>query len=132
MLADLVHRSVPVHGIGFQGHFEVGNLPSSAALRSNFQRFGDLGLKVHVTELDVRIPLPASASELQQQGQDYRRVMEACLDVPACEMVVTWGFTDRYSWVPGTFPGFGAALLLTEEYQPKHAYWGVHGPLSDG
>ncbi|MEJ2502925.1 MAG: endo-1,4-beta-xylanase [Gemmatimonadota bacterium] len=132
MLADLLDRGVPVHGIGFQGHFQVGNLPSEAALRSNFQRFGDLGLTVHVTELDVRIPLPASESELQQQGLDYRRVVEACLAVQACEMVVSWGFTDRYSWVPDVFPGSGAALMLTAEYEPKPAYWGVHGALSDG
>ena len=129
MLAALLEAGVPVHGIGFQAHFEVGVLPSRSALRSNFQRFAELGLTVHVTELDVRIPLPASAAELAQQADDYALVMEVCLEVTACEMVVTWGFTDAYSWVPQVFDGWGSALLLDRDYMPKPAYWAVHRAL---
>lgn len=129
MLAALLNAGVPVHGIGFQAHFEVGRLPASQDLRSNFQRFADLGLTVHVTELDVRIRLPASNAELAQQAADYATVVDACLEVSACRMVVTWGFTDAYSWVPGTFTGWGDALLLDASYEPKPAYWTVHRAL---
>jgi len=31
-------------------------------------------------------------------------------------------FTDRYSWIPGFFPGYGAALIFDENYQAKPAY----------
>lgn len=130
MLDALIQTGVPVHGIGFQGHFEVGGLPSRADLIANFQRFADLGLTVHVTELDVRIPLPASEAERQQQAVDYQTVVDACLAVPACEMVVVWGFTDAYSWIPGTFAGWGDAHLLDEDYTPKPAYWSVHDALA--
>ena len=129
MLSALLSAGVPVHGIGFQAHYEVGRLPSRSTLRSNFQRFADLGLLVHVTELDVRIQLPASNSELVQQAADYAMVVEVCLEVSACRMVVTWGFTDAYSWVPGTFTGWGSALLLDAGYEPKPAYWAVHQAL---
>ena len=35
---------------------------------------------------------------------------------------MTWGFTDKYSWIPSRFTGKGAALPLDEEYNPKPAY----------
>jgi endo-1,4-beta-xylanase len=129
LLQRLLDHGVPVDGIGFQGHFVVGGLPSRADLTANFQRFADLGLQVHVTELDVRIPLPASSADLQQQAADFARVVEACLAVDGCDAVVTWGLGDANSWVPGTFEGYGAPLLFNGDYQPKPAYWRVHEAL---
>ncbi|MBQ1870370.1 MAG: endo-1,4-beta-xylanase, partial [Treponema sp.] len=35
---------------------------------------------------------------------------------------ITWGFTDNHSWVPGTFPGTGEALLYTKSMEPKLVY----------
>lgn len=129
LLQRLLDQGVPVDGIGFQGHFVVGGLPSRADLTANFQRFADLGLEVHVTELDVRIPLPASSAELQQQAADFATVVEACLAVTGCRAVVTWGVDDGSSWIPGTFQGYGAPLLFNADYQPKPAYWSVHDAL---
>ena len=57
--------------------------------------------------------------------------MEACLAVEKCTAVITWGITDRYSWVPSFFEGFGAPLLFDPFYQPKPAYDAVHEALSD-
>jgi endo-1,4-beta-xylanase len=37
----------------------------------------------------------------------------------------TWGFTDKYSWIPYFFPGMGWALLWDENYRKKPAYSGV-------
>jgi endo-1,4-beta-xylanase len=34
------------------------------------------------------------------------------------------------SWVPGTFPGQGAALLFDESFQPKPAYGAVNALLA--
>ena len=130
LLSDLLQRGVPVDGIGFQGHLVLGTAPSQAELAANLQRFADLGLKIQITELDIRIPMPASAAELEQQAQEYVRVVDACLEQPACEMIVTWGFTDADSWIPNAFPGYGAALLFDERYEPKPAYWAVNEELA--
>jgi endo-1,4-beta-xylanase len=129
LLSDLVGRGVPVDGIGFQAHLEVGQVPAQAELAAGFERFASLGLAVHITELDVRLPLPATAENLQQQAQDYAAVVGACLQTPACDMVVMWGFTDADSWIPAAFPGFGQALIFDAAYQPKPAYWAVHSLL---
>ncbi|MFC9508295.1 endo-1,4-beta-xylanase [Streptomyces sp. NPDC057002] len=123
---QLLAQGVPLHGIGFQAHFVVGQLPSS--MKANLKRFSDLGLEVSITELDVRIPMPASSAELAQQSTDYKTATENCLGVPRCAGVTVWGVTDKYSWVPGTFNGYGAALPYTESYGAKPAYQG----LSDG
>src|SRR5262245_43052737 len=105
MLADFKTRGVPVDGIGMQMHLIVGTLPPLASIQQNFARFAALGLKIHITELDIRMNLPATAQFLSAQAQNYHDVFDICTKEPACEMVVMWGFTDRASWVPGAFPG---------------------------
>lgn len=40
------------------------------------------------------------------------------------------GVSDRYSWVPSTFNGEGAALLWSDNYQKKPAYDGFIKGLS--
>jgi endo-1,4-beta-xylanase len=40
-----------------------------------------------------------------------------------------WGMSDKYSWVPGFYKGFGSALLFDENYQPKPAYFAVEHVL---
>ncbi len=129
MLQDLLQRGVPVNGIGFQSHFEAGGLPSRNALVQNFARFAALGLRIHITELDIRVRTPATAADLATQADDYALITDVCLQTPACEMMVLWGFTDRDSWIPGTFPGWGQALLYDENYAPKSSYWAVYNHL---
>jgi endo-1,4-beta-xylanase len=130
MLTELKAGGVPVHGVGMQAHFVAGQTPSRDALVANMNRFAALGLAIQITELDIRVQTPASAAALQTQAQDYANVVRACLDVPACDMVVTWGFTDLSSWVPSTFAGQGAALLFDESFQPKPAYTSINALLA--
>lgn len=127
LAADLVARGVPIDGIGLQSHLVVGEVPSD--MRENMERFADLGLQVMITELDVRVPESATEQDLAQQAEDYREVLELCLQVDACSGVSVWGVTDAYSWVPGHFPGEGAALPFDEDYAPKPAYWALHEAL---
>ncbi|MDT0301925.1 endo-1,4-beta-xylanase [Streptomonospora wellingtoniae] len=127
LIQDLIAQGVPIDGIGLQAHLINGQVPGS--MQQNIQRFADLGIKVAITELDVRIEMPASQSELEQQARDYRSVMDTCLAVDGCVAVTVWGVSDQYSWVPGTFEGQGAPLLFNDNYQPKPAYDAVHEAL---
>lgn len=121
-------QGVPLNGIGFQSHFVVGRVPST--MKANLKRFSDLGLEVSVTELDIRIPLPASSAELAQQSADYKTASENCLGVARCAGVTVWGLTDKYSWIPGTFSGYGAALPYDEKYAAKPAYTGLSNGIN--
>jgi len=123
LVRQLKQQGVPIDGVGFQGHFILGQVPND--LQQNLQRFADLGVEVALTEVDIRMQTPPDAGKLAQQRADYEKVVRACLAVSKCVGVTVWGITDKYSWVPDTFPGQGAALLFDENYNPKPAYDGV-------
>jgi endo-1,4-beta-xylanase len=117
--------------LGIQGHLSIDfSFPSG--VQQNIQRFANLGVDVKFTELDVRMTLPATAAKLQTQAQFYTDVVNACRAVPRCNQITTWGFTDKFSWVPGTFSGQGAALEFDENYNPKPAYNAINAALGGG
>jgi endo-1,4-beta-xylanase len=121
-----------IDGVGFQAHLNVGQTPTRAELAALLGRFAALGVEVAYTELDVaHTRLPASAADRAQQAVDYVAAVGSCLDVEACVGVTVWQFTDRYSWVPGTFPGKGEACLYDERYGKKPAYEAVLGLLRE-
>ncbi|MEW2625890.1 endo-1,4-beta-xylanase [Streptomyces sp. NPDC048106] len=117
---SMLSQGVPLGGIGLESHFIDGQVPSS--MLANMQRFANLGLDVAITELDDRIQLPTSSASLQQQANDYGTVVNDCLAVSRCVGVSQWGVDDGHSWIPGTFPGYGAATMYDSNYQPKPAY----------
>lgn len=127
LIQNLRSQGVPIDAIGFQGHFIVGQVPTD--LVANMQRFANLGIDVAITELDIRMPVPASQANLEQQARDYATVVEACLAVSRCVGITVWGVTDLYSWVPSTFPGQGDALLFDNNYNRKSAYYAVESSL---
>ncbi|MFI7578618.1 endo-1,4-beta-xylanase [Micromonospora sp. NPDC049497] len=130
LVRDFRTRGVPIDCVGFQAHLIVGQVPGD--LQANLQRFADLGVDVRITELDIRMPTPATAANLAAQAADYKRVVNACLAVTRCAGVTTWGITDRYSWIPAVFPGQGAALIWDDAYVPKPAYQAVSEALGGG
>ncbi|EJD00358.1 uncharacterized protein FOMMEDRAFT_135951 [Fomitiporia mediterranea MF3/22] len=127
-LVQSLKASNLIDGVGFQSHFIVGEVPQD--LQANLQRFADAGVDVAITELDVRMTVPASQANLQQQATDYAFVVNACLAVSRCVGITTWGIPDVYSWVPGTFPGMGAALLFDDNYNEKPSFTSTLNALS--
>jgi endo-1,4-beta-xylanase len=67
---------------------------------------------------------------MTQQAGIYSNVIRRCLAQPACKALQTWGFTDRYSWVPYYFGGEGSALMFDENYNAKPAYFALQEALS--
>ncbi|KAI8812222.1 endo-1,4-beta-xylanase precursor [Cladochytrium replicatum] len=120
-------QGIPIDGIGSQAHLVVGQISSSFG--SVLQSFANLGVLVALTELDIRTTTPASQSALNQQRTDYKTVVSACLAVANCVGIEAWGITDKYSWIPQTFSGQGAALPFDSNYQPKPAYYGITDAL---
>ena len=128
LIKELRSEGVPVQGFGVQGHLSTDyGLPND--MQANFHRFAKLGLKTAVTEADVRITLPASPAEVQAQDNGYSYMLQSCLLERSCISFTVWGFTDKYSWIPGVFPGEGQANLYDENYQPKSAYAAVQRDL---
>ncbi|WP_213456014.1 endo-1,4-beta-xylanase [Rhizomonospora bruguierae] len=121
LIKDLLKQGVPVRGFGIQGHLDV-RYSFPADVQANLNRFGQLGLKTALTEVDVRITLPVDATESTSQAYAYNSLLTACLLARGCISYTVWGYTDKYSWVPGVFAGQGEANLLDGNFQPKPAY----------
>jgi len=115
MVRDFKARGVPIDCVGFQAHLGANQVPGD--MQANLQRFANLGVDVHITELDI-------AGSGTQQANDYSKVIRACLAVSRCTVMTTWGVTDKYSWRSGSTP-----LLFDGNYNKKPAYTAVLSAL---
>ena len=131
LVSGLVTQGVPINGVGWQMH-QINPFRIQQAHRTNAQRLASIGLEVSITEMDVRISLPTTQQELDEQALAYGDVVQFCLTQPNVKTLVTWGFTDKFSWIPGFFNGFGDALELDANYQPKPAYTAMLSALGGG
>jgi endo-1,4-beta-xylanase len=129
LVQELRADGVPIQGYGVQGHLSTEyDLPND--MPGNLHRFGKLGLRTAVTEADVRITLPVSPAERLAQSAGYSYMLQSCLLERSCISFTVWGFTDKYSWVPTTFPGEGSANIYTETYEAKPAYEALRRDLA--
>jgi cellobiose phosphorylase len=139
----LLDHGVPIHGVGLQMHQSYGNDPSVGDnLDKNIQAYKDLGLEVQVTECDIQIKLPVLSSstnkiyggptsaDLANQAQTYYNLVKTCRESGGVSAFLTWGFTDKYSWIPWKSPGCGWALPFDKKYRPKPAAYAIEKALS--
>ena len=127
--------------IGLQCHFYAGTSSSGSngawvpsEMVTNLQRLAALGLRISLTEVDIRIPTPVDTAHAALQRDAYKTLMSICLAQPNCKNFFTWGVNDAQSWVPGSFSGFGSALLFDNtttngEFTRKSSYLGVQEAL---
>jgi len=136
MVRDFRRRDVPIDGVGFQMH--IANLRADvASISANIKRFTALGVQVHITEMDVALPVDPSGNprpeDLQRQADIYREVATACLSHSGCTAIQTWGFTDKYSWIGWHSKHTqGAALPFDRNYGAKPAYAALRDVLAEG
>ncbi|MEV4313656.1 endo-1,4-beta-xylanase [Actinocrispum sp. NPDC049592] len=105
MVQDFRSRGVPIDCVGFQSHFGNGGPPGN--FQTTLSNFAALGVEVQLTELDIA---QASASA-------YSNTARACLNVPKCAGMTTWGVRDSDSWRSGENP-----LLFDRNGNKKAAY----------
>ena len=109
----------PIDGVGLQLHVKTDYNASGVA--ANLRRYHDLGLIVHMTEIDVSSKGSWTAEEEELQAQVYAALLQICLDSAACKSFETWGFTDKYTW-----KGLEAhPLPFDENLKPKKAFFAL-------
>jgi endo-1,4-beta-xylanase len=130
LLLQLRAERVPIHGVGLQMHVTGRDCPKTEDIAANVRRLAGLGLRIRISEMDVRIrDLPGTLPErLEVQAQTYRRVLTACLREKRFEGITFWGFTDKHSWIHKHF-GDDNPLLFDDKLQPKPAYLAVRQTL---
>jgi endo-1,4-beta-xylanase len=137
LLKGLVRQGLPIHGVGLQMHLALNGSatftrpPAVHELFDNLKRLGELGMEIHITEMDVQIQNVAGSSEeqLKKQAKVYEEVLSTALRNPQLKAFSLWGVSDRYSWIPKFSGHEDAPLLFDHYYQPKPAYQAVYQTL---
>ncbi|MBI3783071.1 MAG: endo-1,4-beta-xylanase, partial [Deltaproteobacteria bacterium] len=139
LVARLLARGVPIHGVGIQAHFSgpfpFARIPKRDALEAMLRVFTDLGVVVELTELDISINYFTSMDDpLVAQAAAYAGVVAACMAVPGCQAVTTWGIDDGHTWLDGTFPSDrfvpNLPLLFDAALTEKPAYYAVRDEVA--
>jgi endo-1,4-beta-xylanase len=153
VLRGYLDRGVPISGVGMQSHVGLA-YPDLEEWERSIATYTDMGLKVHVTELDVDVLPQAAAAqadvanradyaaqldpwrqglpdEMQQKLADrYEALFRILLRYErSVERVTFWGLHDGISW-KNDFPVRGRTnypLLFDRSMQPKPAYDRVMG-----
>ncbi len=103
LLERMQRAGTPLDAVGIEAHLTAAGGPpfSPARLRRFLADIAGLGLSIQITELDVTDQYaPADFAVRDRLVADtYRRFLDAALDEPAVKMVVTWGLSDRHSWI---------------------------------
>ncbi|MDE5739395.1 MAG: endo-1,4-beta-xylanase, partial [Bacteroidaceae bacterium] len=118
----LKNSGIPIHGVGLQCHFSVGDV-DSVKLAKTIQRFADAGLKCIITELDMGIS-STSSENLKEQARNYRVITDIVLNNDNCPNLVIWGLKDNNSWREASSP-----LLYDAGLGKKPAYYAVRSAL---
>src|SRR3954463_13481783 len=131
VLDQLLDADAPVHALGVQAHLEADGFAEkfdAAGYRQFLSKVADRGLKILITELDVLDDgLPAGSAERDAAIADaYRLYLDTALAEPAIAAVITFGLSDRHTWLQEDYPRQDEAprrpLPFDDELQPKPAY----------
>jgi endo-1,4-beta-xylanase len=126
-VAELKSKGATIDGIGTQMHVSINTAQSG--IDNMFRKLAATGLKVKVTELDVRInPSNAAgftptAALLTSQAAMYKYVAESYFRyVPAAQRygITVWGVADTDSWLYNNGRDF--PLLFDKDYNKKPAF----------
>ena len=146
MVKSLLAQKVPIDCVGDQGHLDLQFGFNQILMTQDLQEYASLGLKVAITEADVRTfvettdsnqspivsptdPTPSHTANAAAADW-YIGMLQSCLAVKACISFTVWGFADAESWVPGTFKGEGDADLYDVNLNPKPQYTALQQTLS--
>jgi endo-1,4-beta-xylanase len=102
LLERLKSQGTPIHAFGIQSHLDGSETRlNPRKLRQFLADVADLGLKILVTELDVTDKDLAANSTVRDRvvAAAYEDYLNMVLDEPAVIAVVTWGLSDRYTWL---------------------------------
>jgi endo-1,4-beta-xylanase len=101
LLAALRRAGAPVEVLGVQAHLTAGQRFDAAEWRGFLADVARMGLLIEVTELDVNdraLPADPDARDAAVAATT-RAFLDASLAEPALRSVLTWGLSDRHSWL---------------------------------
>ena len=124
-----------IDGIGMQGYMDLyypGIEEGQHNLRDALERFSQLGLEIHITELSIDTP-DASPGSFQRQAERYEAVFRLLTEMDTASggpanitSVTVFGLMDHYLFYPSDMT---TTRLFDGLLQPKPAFYGVLGAV---
>lgn len=135
LLRRLKANGTPVDALGIQSHLKAGGKDTfGKGLSELLDGARDLGLQVFITELDVKDD-DIESDEVDVRDREvanvYRNYLTDVLRDPAVKAVLTWGASDRHTWLnsPGQrkkrLDRKQRPLPFDENYAPKEAFFAM-------
>jgi endo-1,4-beta-xylanase len=101
LIETWLKHGAKLHGFGLEAHLKPWLPIAEKAYRHFLHELAQFGLKLYVTELDV-CDRTLSADVVMRDGAVAdltRRYLDMVLDEPSVCSVMTWGLSDRTSWM---------------------------------
>jgi endo-1,4-beta-xylanase len=136
LVRGLKTRGVPIDAVGVQSHLSATDPLPGSGLRDFVRTLLRMKMQVFVTEMDVNErKLEGTIEErdatVAKIYKDYATMMLAEPNVTA---LLTWGITDRYTWLNG--PKWARpdgspqrSLPLDADYQPTGAFFSLRDAI---
>lgn len=136
--------NVPLDAVGIQSHISADSVKNiGAGLEGFVADCAALGLKVFITELDVnddRLTQDDAKMRGLLVGAAYTYYVAMLLKNKAVTDVLTWGVSDRASWLNAQFKGANKfrpkhpdreeiCLPFDDSYKPNPAFFGLRNAL---
>ena len=102
LLRRLRTRNVPLDAVGIQAHISADGR-YGAGLQDFIAQARDLQLQVMITEMDVndrKLPADIATRDIAVAAK-YASFLDDMLKHPEVRVVMTWGITDRKTWLNG-------------------------------
>jgi endo-1,4-beta-xylanase len=103
LLQRMQTNGTPIDAVGIQAHIKAGSPdPIGRGLKSYIESIRKMGLEVYLTELDVNeddLPYDDVAQRDHAIAETYRQFLDVALDNPAVKLMLTWGVSDRHTWL---------------------------------
>jgi endo-1,4-beta-xylanase len=137
LLHRLKTRGIPIDAIGIQAHLTAASPTAfGPGLMQFLHECRILDLQVFITELDVNdrhLP-PDPATRDAAVADTYARFLDLILAEPAVMCLLTWGITDKYTWLnsegarPDHLPE--RCLPFDAAYHPKPAFATIRSSIA--
>jgi endo-1,4-beta-xylanase len=101
LLERLKFKGTPIHALGIQSHLSTAPNFNPAKFREFLRQVASLGLKIRLSELDVReenVPMDLNSRDRLVAGA-YEDFLSTALAEKSVIAVTSWGLSDRYTWI---------------------------------
>ncbi len=133
ILKPLIDKKL-IDGMGMQSHLLMDH-PDFGEYRKALEMYGELGLQINITELDIHNADPSEGS-MKKLAARYKELFEIYVEAKKSgkaniTSVTFWDLLDENSWLTGFRKETSYPLLFRGRCEAKEAYYAVLEVVAD-